>query len=151
MGGVRSVARGGARGDGLTVGRTNVASQVPASPAVPERDGAYGVFPSIRERCDDMKKVLAITSAVLLAASFATTAASAKKVKRGYHAYHHSHYYGGSYRYPRGPAYGSYGMMRGGTPYYPGYGASMQGNNGNSAFGNNSLGHIQGGNIGGGK
>jgi hypothetical protein len=43
-------------------------------------------------------------------------------------------------------------MMRSGrTPYYPGYGASMQGNHGNSAFGNNSLGHIQGGNIGGGK
>lgn len=97
-----------------------------------------------------MKKILAITSAVLLAASFATTAASAKKMKRGYYGHQHSHYDGG-YRYQRGPAYGSYGMMRGGTPYYPGYGASMQGNNGNSAFGNNSLGNIQGGNIGGGK
>lgn len=95
-----------------------------------------------------MKKVFAITSAVLLAASFATTAASAKKMKRGYYGHHHSHYHG----YQRGPGYGSYGMMRSGrTPYYPGYGASMQGNNGNSAFGNNSLGNIQGGNIGGGK
>lgn len=97
-----------------------------------------------------MKRVLAITTAVLLAASFVTTAASAKKIKRGYHSYHYGHHYGGGYGYQRGPAYGSYGRMRG-TPYYPGYGASMQGNNGNSAFGNNSLGHIEGGNIGGGK
>ncbi len=97
-----------------------------------------------------MKKIFAITAAVLIAGSFTATAASAKKMKRGYHAHHHSQYHSG--RYHRGPAYGSYGMMRSGrTPYYPGYGASMQGNNGNSAFGNNSLGHIQGGNIGGGK
>ena len=80
--------------------------------------------------------------------AWTATAASAKKMKRGYH----SQYHGGGYGYQRGPGYGSYGMMRSGrTPYYPGYGASMQGNNGNSAFGNNSLGHIQGGNIGGGK
>jgi hypothetical protein len=95
-----------------------------------------------------MKRVLAITSAVLLAASFATTAASAKKYKRGYHKHYHGQSYG--HRDHRGPGYNSYGRMRG-TPYYPGYGASMQGNNGNSAFGNNSLGNIQGGNIGGGK
>lgn len=98
-----------------------------------------------------MKKIFAITAAMLIAGSFAATSASAKKMKRGYHAHHHSqHYHGQRYGYQRGPAYGSYGMM-GGPRYYPGYGASMQGNNGNSAFGNNSLGHIQGGNIGGGK
>src|SRR4051794_2006098 len=95
-----------------------------------------------------MKKILAITSAVLLAASFATTAASAKKMKRGYHGHHHSQHYGDSYRYQRGPAHRSYGMMRG-TRHYPGYGASMQGNNGNSAFGDNSVGNVKGGNIGG--
>jgi hypothetical protein len=99
-----------------------------------------------------MKKIFAITAAVLIAGSFTATAASAKKLKRGYHPHYHSQYYSGGYGYQRGPAYGAYGMMRGGgTPYYPGYGASMQGNNGNSAFGNNSLGHIEGGNIGGGK
>lgn len=92
-----------------------------------------------------MKKLLVMVAAVLLAVGFTATDASAKKMKRGYKAYHSHHY---SPQYYRG--YGSYGMMRG-PRYYRGYGAAMQGNHGNSAFGNNSLGHIQGGNIGGGK
>jgi hypothetical protein len=82
-----------------------------------------------------MKKILATAAAALMIASFTVTAASAKKVHRGYKA-HHGYY--GTYGQMRGPA-----IFRGN--------AAMSGNHGNSAYGSNSLGHIKGGNIGGGK
>lgn len=86
-----------------------------------------------------MKKILATAAAALMIASFTATAASAKQVHRGYkahHGYHHGYY--GAYGQMLGPA-----IFRGN--------AAMSGNHGNSAYGRNSLGHIEGGNIGGGK
>jgi hypothetical protein len=73
-----------------------------------------------------MKKFLAIAAASLAVAAFTMDAASARHHHRGYHRM-------------------SYGMTTG-------YGnAAMSGNNGNSGSGSNSVGHIKGGNIGGGK
>jgi hypothetical protein len=91
-------------------------------------------FPEGRYRGLNMKKILATAAAALMIASFTATAASAKKVHRGYKA-HHGYY--GAYGQMRGPA-----IFRGN--------AAMSGNHGNSAYGSNSLGHIKGGNIGGG-
>jgi hypothetical protein len=42
-------------------------------------------------------------------------------------------------------------MTTGSARSYRGNNAELMGNNGNSGQGDNSLGHIQGGNIGGGK
>ena len=78
-----------------------------------------------------MKKILATAAAALMIASFTATAASAKKIHRAHHGY-----------------YGSYGQMRGPAIFRGS--AAMSGNHGNSAYGSNSLGHIKGGNIGGG-
>ena len=86
-----------------------------------------------------MKRVLAIAAASLMIAAFTVDAASARHRQRGYHHHHSGHYYGG-------PHYGSHGMYRGGWGN-----AAMSGNHGNSGSGPNSVGHIQGGNIGGGK
>jgi hypothetical protein len=94
-----------------------------------------------------MKKLFAVSAAALMALSVTATTASAKKMKRGYHS-HHTYDYGPR-GYYRGPGYNSYGMMRRSSPFSGN--AAMSGNNGNSAYGSNSLGHIQGGNIGGGK
>jgi hypothetical protein len=69
-----------------------------------------------------MKKLLAMTTAVLVIAGLTTTAASARR--------HHHRYHGSSW-------------MRA-----PGNNAELQGNNGNSGSGSNSLGHIKGGNTG---
>ncbi|QUS40532.1 hypothetical protein RPMA_18105 [Tardiphaga alba] len=90
-----------------------------------------------------MKKLVAMAAVAVMATSFTVTAASAKKLQRGYKTHHHhpygaQNYYRGSYGSTRGPA-----IFRGN--------AAMSGNHGNSAYGSNSLGHIQGGNIGGGK
>ena len=75
-----------------------------------------------------LKKLLAIATASLMIAAFTTDAASAR---------HHHHHHG--YRM-------SHGMMGA-----PGNNAELGGNNGNSASGDNSLGHIKGGYNGSGK
>ena len=78
-----------------------------------------------------MKKLLAITTTALIVVGFTAGAASANK----YHRHHKP----------------GYGMSARGTAAFTGGNAAMSGNNGNSASGSNSLGHIKGGNIGGGK
>jgi hypothetical protein len=77
-----------------------------------------------------MKKFLAIATTVLVTASFTIAPASARK-------HHRSH------KPAHGKFIGAATLFRGN--------AAMSGNNGNSASGSNSLGHIKGGNIGGGK
>jgi hypothetical protein len=84
-----------------------------------------------------MKKLFAVTTAALLVASMTAAPASAKH--RKHHSRHHM-----SNQMPSGQV-GTTGMARRGNN------AELMGNNGNSAQGSNSLGHIQGGNIGGGK
>lgn len=103
---------------------------------LPERDITRGVLISGPSEARDMKKLLVITAAILLGTSFTANAAVIKRTHHGYKT-HHATYYG------------AYGMMHGRPPFWGN--AAMSGNNGNSAYGNNSLGHIQGGNIGGGK
>lgn len=78
-----------------------------------------------------MKKFLTITITALMATSFTVGAASAKKMHRSHKASQ------------------AYGMSRDAGPSTGN--AAMSGNNGNSGQGDNSLGHIKGGNIGGGK
>ncbi len=80
---------------------------------------------------DAMKKLLAITTTALIVVGFTAGTASAKK----YHRHHKP----------------GYGMSARGATGFTGGNAAMSGNNGNSASGSNSLGHIKGGNIGGGK
>src|SRR5882757_9939454 len=82
----------------------------------------------------NMKTFLAVAAATLIVATFTLDAASARHRYRGHYHYHHHH------------PYMSYGRTGG----YWGN-AAMSGNNGNSGSGSNSLGHIKGGNIGGGK
>jgi hypothetical protein len=76
-----------------------------------------------------MKKFLAFATAALVIVGFTMEAASAR--------HHHR-----SYRMGHGMVMGS--SMTGGN-------AALSGNNGNSGSGSNSLGHIKGGNNGGGK
>jgi hypothetical protein len=78
-----------------------------------------------------MKKLLTVAATALLVAGFSAGSASAK------HRRHHVK--------PM-PS----GMTTGSAPIR-GNNAELMGNNGNSANGSNSLGHIKGGNIGGGE
>ncbi|MET0219766.1 MAG: hypothetical protein ABW213_03830 [Tardiphaga sp.] len=78
-----------------------------------------------------MKKFATIAITALLATGMTVGAASAKKMHRSHKNSH------------------AYGMSRASGPFTGN--AAMSGNNGNSGQGSNSLGHIQGGNIGGGK
>jgi hypothetical protein len=78
-----------------------------------------------------MKKLIAVTATALLVAGISTSSASAK------HRRHHVR--------------ASQSEMITGTSPMRGNNAELRGNNGNSASGSNSLGHIQGGDIGGGK
>ena len=87
-----------------------------------ERRSGIGQFRN--ERAKPMKKLLSVTIAALLVAGLSAGSAFAKH--RRYHA-----------------KTGYSGMMTGN--------AAMRGNHGNSASGSNSVGHIQGGNIGAGK
>jgi hypothetical protein len=93
-----------------------------------------------------MKKFLTVTVAALVIAGLSSGVASAK------HKRHHAR--------PVQQTYPDQGGWNGGwVPLYGNaaltgdiYGnAALMGNNGNSANGDNSLGHIKGGNIGGGK
>lgn len=83
-----------------------------------------------------MKKFLSVTATALLIAGLTSGAASAK------HRRHHV--------YP-GQAYPSQRGWTGSPPPFFGSNAELMGNNGNSASGDNSLGHIKGGNSGAGK
>jgi hypothetical protein len=85
-----------------------------------------------------MKKLIAVTTATLIVAGMTTAPAFAK------HRKHHSRHYMSSEMPSSARSGGTVGMTRGNN-------AELMGNNGNSAQGSNSLGHIQGGNIGGGK
>jgi hypothetical protein len=88
--------------------------------------GAY------RNKADEMKKLLAIATTALTIAAFTTDSASAR--------HHHRHH-----RMDHGMTTGmGAGGMRGNN-------AELGGNNGNSASGSNSLGHIPGGYNGSGK
>ena len=78
-----------------------------------------------------MKKILSVAAAAVLIAGLSTAPASAKK--------HHRHMQVHSQ------------MTTGSAPMARGNNAELMGNNGNSAQGDNSLGHIKGGNIGAGK
>lgn len=81
-----------------------------------------------------MKKLLTITITALVATGLSVGAASAKKM-------HKSH-----------KTTQSSGMTTGSGMGSPtGGNAALSGNSGNSGQGSNSLGHIQGGNVGGGK
>ncbi len=84
-----------------------------------------------------MKKLLSVTATALLIAGLSGGAASAK------HRRHHI--------YPRQQVYPSQSGWTGGPAPFRGNNAELMGNNGNSASGDNSLGHIRGGNIGAGK
>jgi hypothetical protein len=84
-----------------------------------------------------MRRLFAVTAAALIVAGMTTAPAFAK------HRKHHSRHYMSS-QMPSGQV-GTTGMARRGNN------AELMGNNGNSAQGSNSVGHIQGGNIGGGK
>jgi hypothetical protein len=81
-----------------------------------------------------MKKILAMAMAGLMIASFSVTGASAKKHRT------HKSAHGMTTGMGSGPSTG----MTGGN-------AALSGNNGNSGSGPNSVGHVQGGNIGAGK
>src|SRR4051812_50176762 len=111
-----------------------------------------------------MKKLIAISAAVLMTASFTATSASAKKMHRGYKAHHSHHHYSHGRSYHRGPAYGANGMMvRGGGSYGGGYGGGGYGGGsyggepppggqkGKFRAGAQFLGHIQRGQICGGE
>jgi hypothetical protein len=89
--------------------------------------GAY------RNKADEMKKLLAIATTALTIAAFTMDSASAR--------HHHRHH-----RIDHGmtTGMGAGGGMRGNN-------AELGGNNGNSASGSNSLGHIPGGDSGAGK
>ena len=78
-----------------------------------------------------MKKIFSVAASALLIAGLSSAPASAKK------------------RHRHVPAHGQ--MTSGSAPMARGNNAELMGNNGNSAQGDNSLGHIRGGNIGGGK
>lgn len=79
-----------------------------------------------------MKTFLALASAAtVLLASYSAASAAPKRPHHGHKAY-----------------YNSYNMMRS-SPFRGN--AAMSGNNGNSASGSNSLGHIKGGDSGAGE
>ena len=78
-----------------------------------------------------MKKILSATAAALLIAGLSAVPASAEKRLRHMQTRSQS--------------------TTGSAPWARGNNAELVGNNGNSGQGSNSLGHIQGGNIGGGK
>lgn len=78
-----------------------------------------------------MKKLIALTTVAVMSVAFTAAPAAAKKMKHR-HA-HASQSMGGS------------GM----APSQTGGNAALSGNNGNSGQGDNSLGHIKGGNLGG--
>lgn len=80
----------------------------------------------------DMSKILTLVTAVALLVAFAAEASAGKGRK------HHSQTQGSM----------TTGQSRSG---YTGGNAALQGNNGNSGQGSNSLGNIKSGNIGGGK
>lgn len=89
-----------------------------------------------------MKKIMTFGAVALLVAGATITDASAKKMR-----HHHRHSgQGMSQGMNMGP-----GTTTGAGRGYGGNNAELMGNNGNSAQGSNSLGHIQGGNLGGGK
>lgn len=81
---------------------------------------------------NDMSKILTLVTAAALLVGFAAEASAGKGRK------HHSQTQGSM----------TTGQSR---PGYTGGNAALQGNNGNSGQGSNSLGNIKGGNIGGGK
>ncbi|WP_398471738.1 hypothetical protein [Tardiphaga sp.] len=81
-----------------------------------------------------MSKILTLVTAVALFACFVAEASAGNGRKQHSHTQTH-----GSM---------TTGQSRSG---YTGGNAALQGNNGNSGQGSNSLGHIKGGNIGGGK
>jgi hypothetical protein len=81
-----------------------------------------------------MKKFFSVAATALLVAGLSVGVASAKPRK---HAARSTHS-------------GMQGATTGSAPMR-GNNAELMGNNGNSASGSNSLGHIQGGNIGAGK
>jgi hypothetical protein len=78
-----------------------------------------------------MKKLFSLTAAGLLVAGLTVSAADAKH-RRHHHMHHAS-------------------MHRKMTTGMGGNNAELMGNNGNSASGSNSLGHIKGGNVGAGE
>jgi hypothetical protein len=84
-----------------------------------------------------MNKLLSIAAATLLIAGLSAGSASANH--RRHHGMHGHHSMKMHSRMTTRPS-----MVRGNN-------AELMGNNGNSGSGNNSLGHIQGGNLGGGK
>jgi hypothetical protein len=83
-----------------------------------------------------MQKILTICVAALLCAGVTISVASAEKSRR-----HNS----------TQSASSGQGTTPGAARPYTGGNAALKGNNGNSAQGDNSLGNIKGGNIGGGK
>jgi hypothetical protein len=85
-----------------------------------------------------MKKLLSIAVATLLIAGLSVGWTSAN------HLRHHSMHGHPSMKMHSRMTTGRPSMVRGNN-------AELMGNNGNSGSGNNSLGHIQGGNLGGGK
>lgn len=86
-----------------------------------------------------MKKILSLAAAALLMAGLSSGAASAKHQRHHHHHHHYSHPIQSGVTTERGPMFGW------------GNNAELMGNNGNSASGDNSLGHIKGGNIGAGE
>jgi hypothetical protein len=87
-----------------------------------------------QRKASEMKKLMVISTVALMVAGFTADSAFAK------HHYHH-----------RGHRMGS-GMTTGSSMGSgSGGNAALSGNNGNSASGSNSLGHVKGGDIGGGK
>jgi hypothetical protein len=93
-----------------------------------------------------MKKIMTFGAVALLVAGATITDASAKKMR-----HHHRHSgQGMSQGMSQGMNMGP-GTTTGAGRGYGGNNAELMGNNGNSAQGSNSLGHIQGGNLGGGK
>ena len=79
-----------------------------------------------------MEKILSVTASAMLIAGLAISPASAKKRQRDMHTQ-------------------SQKTTGAASPMVRGNNAALLGNNGNSGQGDNSLGHIKGGNIGGGK
>jgi hypothetical protein len=77
-----------------------------------------------------MKKLLSVTAATIVAAALFTGAASASHLRHHVKKIQH-------------------GVVTGAAP--AGNNAELMGNNGNSGSGSNSLGHILGGNNGGGQ
>jgi hypothetical protein len=85
-----------------------------------------------------MKKIMTIGAAALLVAGATVTGACAKSMRRNHRHHVHSMSMG-------------QGTTTGTARGFSGNNAELMGNNGNSGQGSNSLGHIQGGNVGGGK